>query len=176
MTWRGSDLQMSMLMLLLSAASLLRPVPTPRMPPITLRLGDVPEVPFAASYKASEISALWNALKKCYGNEADARQAVAQNNQVLCPVYATPALLAQSKSALVGILGKTEALEVMQKNPAVLTCGAAGLQASDPDEIRKAANARKFLDAYATPQGSAIFVLAVLFLNVIYRIATQEVL
>ena len=145
-----------------------------RAPPILLfGGGGVPEVPFAASYKPGEIAALWSALKSCYGNEALARQAVEQNNQVLCPLYASPALLSQSKNALVAILGKEEALEIMQKNPAVLTCGAPGLKASDPDEIRKAANARKFLDAFATPQGFGVFVVAILLLNVVYRVVTQ---
>lgn len=133
----------------------------------------VPAVPFAASYKPAEISALWNTLKKLYEDEDAARQAVQQNNQVLCPLYANPALLTQSKDALVGLLGPAEALEVMKLNPAVLTCGKPGLLKSDPGEIRKTANARRFLDTYATPEGFAVFVLAVLLLNVVYRVATQ---
>ena len=133
----------------------------------------VPSVPFAASYKPAEIAALWSALKKCYGDENLARQAVEQNNQVICPVYASPSLLTQSKGALVSMLGAEEALDIMCKNPAVLTCGALGLQKSEPNEIRKAANARRFLDVYATPQGAAVLVLAILLLNVIYRVVSQ---
>ena len=134
---------------------------------------NVPEVPFASAYKSSDISALWNTLKKCYGDDELARRAVEQNNQVLCPLYASPNLLTQSKEALVAIVGSSEALEIMKKNPAVLTCGAQGLKASDPDEIRKLASARQFLDVYATPQGFAVFAVAVLLLNVLYRVVTQ---
>ena len=59
---------------------------------------------------------------------------------------ATPQLLSQSHASLVGLLGKEEALEIMMKNPAVLTCGANEIAASDPDEIRSAASVRKVLD------------------------------
>ena len=133
--------------------------------------GDVPDVPFKDSYADAEIKSLWNTVKKVYGSPEAARAAVNQNNQVLCPLYASPALLTQSYSALISIFGKEEALEIMQKNPAVLTCGQAGLLKSEPSEIRNAANARKFLDAYVTPQGFGIAVLVVLLLNVVFRVS-----
>ena len=40
----------------------------------------IPDVPYADSYKQAELSALWGALKKCYGSEAAAREAIARNN------------------------------------------------------------------------------------------------
>ena len=68
----------------------------------------IPDVPYADSYKQAELSALWGALKKCYGSEAAAREAIARNNQIMCPVYATPALLTETKAALVGLVGRDE--------------------------------------------------------------------
>lgn len=82
-----------------------------RLPVATMLLGsggDVPSVPFADNYKPAEIAALWKALKQCYGDEEAARRAVEQNNQVLCPVYATPQLLTQTNAALVKLVGKEE--------------------------------------------------------------------
>ena len=43
----------------------------------------IPDVPYADSYKQAELSALWGALKKCYGSEAAAREAIARNNQIM---------------------------------------------------------------------------------------------
>ena len=68
----------------------------------------IPDVPYADSYKQAELSALWGALKKCYGSEAAAREAIARNNQIMCPVYATPALLTETKAALVALVGRDE--------------------------------------------------------------------
>ena len=138
-----------------SAASFtLQPAKQPtlrRSQPVTmLGGGGVPDVPFASSYKPGEISALWNSLKKCYGNEELARQAVAQNDQVLCPIYATPAMLSDSKKALVDIFGKDEALQIMSKSPMILTCGSE-LRSLKPDDIRSTANTRQFLDAFKGP-------------------------
>eukprot|EP00316_Scyphosphaera_apsteinii_P026297 CAMPEP_0119306528 /NCGR_PEP_ID=MMETSP1333-20130426/7264_1 /TAXON_ID=418940 /ORGANISM="Scyphosphaera apsteinii, Strain RCC1455" /LENGTH=142 /DNA_ID=CAMNT_0007309845 /DNA_START=247 /DNA_END=675 /DNA_ORIENTATION=- len=132
-----------------------------------------PDVPFASSYKASEIAALWKALKSCYGSDEAARQAVAQNNQVLCPVYATPSLLMQSRDSLVALLGKREALEVMLKNPMVLTCGSEGLANADPDEIRSTARTRQLLDKYVTPLNLVLLVFALGLLKILGLIASK---
>ncbi|KAL3922461.1 MAG: hypothetical protein SGPRY_004550, partial [Prymnesium sp.] len=102
----------------------------------------MPEVPFASSYKREELSALWSSLKKCYGSEALARQAVRQQPQVMCPVYASSSLLEQSRDALVVLLGKEEAVDIMLKNPMVLTCGGRELSASSPSEIRNVRDCR----------------------------------
>ena len=45
------------------------------------------------------------------------------------------------------------ALQVMLKNPMVLTCGGRELAASEPEEIRNAANVRFYLDKFANPAG-----------------------
>ena len=83
--------------------------------------GGVPDVPFASAYERRDIEQLWRAVKQCYGGEASARAAVEQNSQILCPLYASPVLLTQSKAALVRMMGDDEALDVMLKNPMVLT-------------------------------------------------------
>ena len=143
----------------------LRPVDAPqpvRRPEVVLiARGGVPDVPFASAYKPAEIAALWTAVKKCYGSEAAARAAISQNNQILCPLYASPSLLTSSQAALVALLGKEEALEIMAKNPAVLTCGAGYLEQSDPSEIRSAANTRQFLDRFVTPEGLSVAVVCI---------------
>ena len=125
--------------------------------------GGVPDVAFASAYQPREISALWVAVKKVYGSESRARRAVAQNNQVLAPVYASPELIIQSHKALVRLVGSSEALEIMDMNPAVLTLGSKGVSSCDPDEIRSAARTRQFLHRAVTPEGlSVAMVLAVL--------------
>ena len=123
-------------------------------------------LPFKDAYQAGEIKALWTTLKKLYGSEDAARQAVAQNNQVLAPVYANPALMSESKAALVAVLGKDEALEVMRKSPMILTCGSE-LRGLSADDIRSTANTRQILDKFFTgPQGLLILVAALALLKV----------
>ena len=65
---------------------------------------------------------------------------------VIAPLYSTPELLVESYDALVVALGEEEALEVMCKNPAVLTCGDS-LATTDASEIRNIAAFRSVVDA-----------------------------
>jgi hypothetical protein len=130
--------------------------------------GGVPEVPFASSYQPAEIGALGRALKTCYGSDEAARRAVEQNNQVLCPVYATPELLLQTNAALIKLVGKREALEILLMNPAVLTCGARGIAEQDPAKIRSTASTRQALDRVTTPTGLALSLLLLGFLRVAF--------
>merc|ERR1711918_108763 len=67
--------------------------------------GGVPEVPFASAYQPRQLSALWGSLKRVYGSEGLARAAVQQNNQVMCPVYATPELIQTSHKELIALVG-----------------------------------------------------------------------
>ena len=135
--------------------------------------GGVPEVPFASSYQPAEIGALGRALKTCYGSDEAARRAVEQNNQVLCPVYATPELLLQTNAALIKLVGKREALEILLMNPAVLTCGARGIAEQDPAKIRSTASTRQALDRVTTPTGLALSLLLLGFLRVAFLVATK---
>ena len=73
--------------------------------------------------------------------------------QIVCPIFATPALVAASRAALVERMGEEEAKTIMGKHPCVLTCGD-GLLTADPDEIRRFAELRRLLDAIP-PQVSA---------------------
>mmetsp|Transcript_61417 Transcript_61417/g.182952 ORF Transcript_61417/g.182952 Transcript_61417/m.182952 type:complete len:189 (-) Transcript_61417:208-774(-) len=139
-----------------------------------LMLAGRPDVPFASAYEAAELQALWNALKKCYGTEALAREAVGRQPQVMAPVYATPALLTQSRDALVKLLGKEEALEVMLKNPMVLTCGGRELAASDPDDVRSTANVRFYLDKYVNPAGLGVLLAFLGLLKVIGLVVAKQ--
>ena len=106
-----------------------------------------PEVPWASSYKQKDIDALWNTLKQVYGSEAAARKAVKQNNQVICPLYATPATMRLAYNSLVKLCGKADAKEIMANNPAILQCG--DLSGEDPVALRKAAAARVGMDSFA---------------------------
>ena len=144
---------------------------SPRAASVVMALGgsSVPEVPFAAAYKPQDIESLWKTLQKVYGGEEAARQAVRQNAQVICPLYGSPSLMTQSYDALVEVLGKEEAAEVLQKNPMVLTCGR-GLLDVEADEIRSAANTRQFLDKWVTPQGLSV-AIAVAELAIAVRLA-----
>ena len=132
----------------------------------------MPEVPWASNYKKSEITALWGALKRCCGGSDEAaRQAVSQNSQVICPVYATPELLTQTNDALVKLVGKKEALQILIMNPMVLTCGAVGLATQKPADIRSAAQARQVVDRLATPTGLVSSLVALGLLRVAYLVA-----
>ena len=98
------------------------------------------------TYKDSDVEENFEALVEVYGSEALAGAATKQvRGTVICPIYASPELIRESKSALVEVLGEEEAAVIMRKNPAVLTCGD-GLLKADPDEIKRLANAREVLD------------------------------
>eukprot|EP00900_Chrysochromulina_parva_P001228 jgi/Chrpa1/11105/Chrysochromulina_OHIO_Genome00020691-RA len=100
-----------------------------------------------SAYAAVEVEALWEAVLKAYGSEDAAAKAVRQvRGQIVCPIFATPALVAASRAALVERMGEEEAKTIMGKHPCVLTCGD-GLLTADPDEIRRFAELRRVLDA-----------------------------
>ncbi|KAL1528259.1 hypothetical protein AB1Y20_009616 [Prymnesium parvum] len=147
------------LLLLLCGANFRTPPLTPtRLPPAATRstspsMSAPPDVPFASSYPPSQLAALWKALAACYRSEALAREAVRRQPQVMCPVYASPSLLTQSADALVELVGEEEAVEIMLRNPMVLTCGSRELAASTAAEVRQAANVRFYLDKYVNPAG-----------------------
>jgi len=116
-------------------------------------------------YKASEIDALWKAVRKCYPTEAAAVQAVQQNANVVCPLFATPALIQKTYSTLIEVVGKEDTIEVLRLNPSVLTCGEQ-LRGTGSDEILKAAKVRRALDAIpseAVSVGTALVVAAIAY-------------
>lgn len=98
------------------------------------------------TYKEEDVEENYEALIELYGSVELANAAVKQvRGVVLCPLYASPTLLSDSKSALVEVVGEEEAAVIMKKNPSVLTVGPE-LANADPDEIRRLANLREFLD------------------------------
>ena len=106
----------------------------------------VVETRFKKQYPSKDVEALWRELKAAYRSEALALQAVNQNPTILNPGYtAPPSVVGRSASALVKVLGKDEALEVMLKNPAVLQCGAS-LSKQPPDQIKSFASFRQAVD------------------------------
>lgn len=100
----------------------------------------------AGTYMDSEVEELWDVLCEAYGSD-DLASAAAQQVRcsVLCPLYSTPAQIRDSKEALIEVMGADEAVTIMAKHPAILTCGSDVLYA-DPDEIRRLASLRSVLD------------------------------
>lgn len=97
---------------------------------------------FSAYHDPKLIDALWVAVRKCYGSEEAAVTAVRRNGQILCPTFASPKLISDSYGGLSDLMGTEEALEIMMKNPAVLTCGDR-IRTANPAEIRNFANFRR---------------------------------
>ena len=114
--------------------------------------------PFASRDIERQVENNWAALAKIYGSDDAARAAVLQNRQVVSPVYADPALLQRTRDILVAKLGREEAMQVMQDNPAVLTCGEP-LANETPADIVSTAKLRKVLDATLKPDVVAVIVV-----------------
>ena len=114
--------------------------------------------PFASRDIERQVEKNWAALAKIYGDTETARVAVLQNRQVVSPVYADPALLQRTRDILVEKLGREEAMQVMQDNPAVLTCGEP-LANETPADIVSTAKLRKVLDATLKPDVVAVIVV-----------------
>ena len=91
-------------------------------------------------------------MAKIYGDQETARVAVLQNRQVVS------ALLQRTRDILVEKLGREEAMQVMQDNPAVLTCGEP-LANETPADIVSTAKLRKVLDATLKPDVVAVIVV-----------------
>mmetsp|Transcript_5206 Transcript_5206/g.15925 ORF Transcript_5206/g.15925 Transcript_5206/m.15925 type:complete len:169 (+) Transcript_5206:43-549(+) len=124
---------------------------------------------WSANFEASEVEALWKALRKCYPSEEAALQAVRQNANVICPLFATPTLIQQTYRVLIDELGKEDAIKVLQMNPSVLTCGDQ-LRGVGADEIMRAARVRRSLDAI--PSEAFGGCLALVVAAIAYRLAT----
>ena len=112
-------------------------------------------------------------VKKCYGSEERARAAVEANNQILCPLYSKPELMGSTYAQLVKMLGKEDALIVMDKNPMVLTCGASGLAMQTADDIKSTANVRQVLDKLASVEGVAVSFVALFALVTVFKVIAR---
>lgn len=126
----------------------------------------------------ADVNALWNALvDACSDNRELALQAARQNPTVLSPLYTSPVKVAESKAALVEVLGSDEeAVEIVLKNPAVLQCGK-GLLQQQPSEIKGFAAIRSFADRVppTVSQGILGLVCATLVLNIALSKSDDEV-
>ena len=122
-----------------------------------------------SKYDADDVEALWLVLVEIFGSEERALAATRQvRAQIICPLFANPALLRASRDALVDNLGEDEATLVIAKNPCVLTCGE-GLRTADPSEIKRLAEVRKVLDSIPPEAllGSILAVSALLLAKII---------
>jgi len=121
------------------------------------------------TYANVEVEALWEAVVEAYGSEDAASTAVRQvRGQIVCPIFAAPDLVRESRAALAANLGEEEALVIMAKNPCILTCGD-GLREADAGEIRRFAELRRVLDAIP-PQvllGTTVGLAAIIFGKII---------
>lgn len=127
---------------------------------------------FRRTYPQKDLDALWKVVKAAYGSEATALQAVAQNPTILNPLYtAPPAVVTRSKAALVEVMGKEAALEVMLQNPAVLQCGAS-LRSQPAGQIQSFASFRGAVDML--PDQAPIAFLSTFLLLVPFAIAGKN--
>jgi hypothetical protein len=98
------------------------------------------------TYQDKDVEDNFEALCEVYGSESLATTAAVQvRGAVICPLYASPTLIRESKAALVEVIGADEASVILTQNPSVLTCGN-DLLAADPGEIRRLAKVREVLD------------------------------
>ena len=135
-----------------STATALRRTVLPRTTKISLGIAVPADVAEACpwedgTYLQSDVEDLWEALIDAYESEPLANAACKQTRgTILCPIYCSPGLIANSKNALISVLGsEADAAEVMGMNPAILTCGEE-LYSADPEEIKRLAKLRQQLD------------------------------
>ena len=122
---------------------------------------------FRKEYPSRDLDTLWKVLKDAYGSEANALQAVVRNPTILNPAYTSPpSVVKRSKAALVDVLGKEGALEVMLKNPAVLQCGET-LRAQPADQIKRFASIRAGLDSLPTNAPTVALSVLTLLIGVV---------
>ena len=137
---------------------------------------------FSLTYEDGDINALWAEAVAVFGDEASAASAAMRQPTILNPSYtwraspsvepesvlvtsnacrssqfAAPRLMTLSKEGLITSLGsESAALDVMQKNPAVLQCGKA-LATEPPSQILALANFRNLADS-VPKQASSVLV------------------
>ena len=107
--------------------------------------------PFVVGTEA-ELRAIWSAMLKVYGNEADARLAVARNQQVILPYINSPAVITGAHRALLQKFGPEDAAKIIRQNPGILACDPAALAATPSRDIESAAS---FVAAFdSLPRGA----------------------
>lgn len=98
------------------------------------------------------VEKLWRALRKCYPTEEAAITAVERSQVVILP-YLNSERNIQGCWKVVRDMADTEemALEIITKNPGVLTCEPAQLAESSIEAVRNAANAVNAIESVLGP-------------------------
>ena len=97
---------------------------------------EIVDVTFQRTYAPVELEVLWAALLVCCDGDAQ-RAALAARRcpQIINPSYSFCNTMLESNKALLGLMSKEEALDVIRKNPAVLQCGPS-LEDVSPAEVK----------------------------------------
>jgi hypothetical protein len=99
------------------------------------------------AWTTKDVTEIWTAFERVYGNREKALAAARKNTQVLLPFLNDGRNIAGAYAVLVEVLGATVAAEVVEKNPGVLACSASSLKETSPQSIVNAANAVAFIDS-----------------------------
>tara|TARA_B110001452_G_scaffold109399_1_gene90778 strand:+ start:4010 stop:4555 length:546 start_codon:yes stop_codon:yes gene_type:complete len=136
----------------------------------------LPEASLSNSETMDKIDKLWDKMVSLYKSEDAAMQAVKQTQIVLSPIFVSPDLMQDSYDGLLSAMGsEADAMEILKKHPAVLTCGPE-IANETPDEIRKVAALRSVLDAIPpSALWAASLLLVVLTVYRIYSVKTGMV-
>ena len=140
---------------------------------LTQEVREIVDATSVKKYAANELEVLWAALLVCCDGDAQrAALAVRACPQIINPSYSFCNTMLESKKALLSLMSKEEALEVIGNNPAVLQCGPA-LEDVSAAEVKAIASLRAFGAAlfpvqalrWAAVGALATAVFAVIFLQ-----------
>lgn len=103
-------------------------------------------LPHSALQDPAAVVPLWKAVRRCYPSEDAALAAVKRKTGLLYSWVSCVENIEGSYKVLVRPCGKAAALDILEKNPAVLACDPKRLALAGADEIPGAANAAAALD------------------------------
>ena len=116
----------------------------------------------AAAVNDPAVVPLWRALRKCYPSEAAALEAAERNPGLLLPWANSPETISGSFAMLCRKMEAAAVLDVITKNPGVLSCDPQRLAISSAEEIQTVAATTAAIGAARTPLALAALALAVL--------------
>lgn len=130
---------------------------SPRARIVTMPFGKNVPPEIAASLKPAEgdpnawsprdVTEIWTAFERVYGDRDKALIAARKNTQVLLPFLNDGKNIEGAYAALVEVLGAELAAEVIQKNPGVLACSGSSLRKTPAGDIVRAANTVALIDS-----------------------------
>ena len=97
------------------------------------------------------VRVLWNRVLNVYGCEEKALAAVARNSALVLPYLNKPFHVDGSWTVLKQMMPEQDAIDVVTKNPGLLTCNPVALKQSDADSIKRTALLVDIVEA--TPVG-----------------------